>query len=79
MDNNKRFIIPLKKAVEPLYESKSTYDAFAAVAKALGLEAKYTEGQTALQRVEGLYNRSRNQAKEQEHHDAFLPGILEEG
>lgn len=62
-DNNKRFIVPLKKAVEPLYESKSTYDACAAVAKALGLESQYTEGKTALERVEGLYNDARDRAR----------------
>ena len=62
-DNNKRFIVPLKKSVEPLYESKSTYDAFAAVAKALGLESDYTEGKTALAHVEGIYNDACQRAK----------------
>jgi trimethylamine-N-oxide reductase (cytochrome c) len=62
-DTNRRYIIPIKKAVEPLYESKSSYDAFAAVAKALGIESKYTEGKTALNRVEEAYNASRNRAK----------------
>ena len=64
-DNNKRFIVPLKQSVPPLYESKSTYDAFAAVAKALGLESQYTEGKTALAHVETIYNDSRDRAQSQ--------------
>ena len=64
-DTNRRYIIPLKKSVAPLYESKSSYDAFTAIAKALGVESQYTEGKTALMHVEALYNASRERAKNQ--------------
>lgn len=56
-------IIPMKKAMEPLYESKPTYEAFAALAKALGVESEFTEGKSMLGRVEDIYNGARKQAK----------------
>ncbi|MBG0790282.1 MAG: molybdopterin guanine dinucleotide-containing S/N-oxide reductase [Desulfovibrionaceae bacterium] len=53
-----RFIIPLKPCIEPQYESKPTYDAFAFVADKLGIGDKYTEGKTGEQWLESFYNQA---------------------
>ena len=45
--NNHRVITLQHKCIEPLGESKSDYDIFAAVAERLGLGAVYTEGGTS--------------------------------
>jgi len=45
--NNHRVITMQHKAIEPLGESKSDYDIFAAVSEKLGLGAVYTEGGTS--------------------------------
>ncbi|TIH12821.1 trimethylamine-N-oxide reductase TorA [Marinifilum sp. JC120] len=53
-----RFLIPLKPAIEPLYESKPTYEAFAFVAEKLGIGSKFTEGKTGMQWLESFYNQA---------------------
>jgi len=44
---NHRIIIYQKKCIEPLYESKSDYEIFAALAERLGFKEEYTEGNSA--------------------------------
>ncbi len=41
---NFRVVVRMKKCIEPLWESKSDYQIFTLLARRLGLEAEYTEG-----------------------------------
>lgn len=58
-----RFLIPLKPAIKPQYESKSTYDAFAFVAGKLGIGSQFTEGKSGAQWLESFYNQAMADAK----------------
>jgi molybdopterin guanine dinucleotide-containing S/N-oxide reductase-like protein len=52
---NRRVIVLQKKAIEPLGESKSDYDIFAMVAKRLGFEDKFTEGNSQYDWVKKMF------------------------
>lgn len=43
---NFRVLVRMKKCIEPLWESKSDYEIFTLLARKLGVEAAYTEGNT---------------------------------
>lgn len=55
-------IIAMKKAIEPLYESKSDYEIFAALAPKMGLGQKFSEGKTPLAWIRSFYDEARKQA-----------------
>ncbi len=58
-----RYIVAMKKTVEPLYESKSDYDIFAGVSKKLGFENKFTEGKSEMDWIKQFYSVAQKQAK----------------
>ncbi|NJB69465.1 trimethylamine-N-oxide reductase (cytochrome c) [Desulfobaculum xiamenense] len=60
---NGQFLLPMKKLVEPLYESRSTYDVFTAVAERLGVGREFTEGKTDMDWLRSFYDGARSQAK----------------
>ncbi|MBB5046582.1 trimethylamine-N-oxide reductase (cytochrome c) [Rhodopseudomonas rhenobacensis] len=53
--NSKRAYIAMKKVVEPLFESKSDYAIFTALAERLGLGQEFTEGKSELDMVRDVY------------------------
>ncbi|NJB67565.1 anaerobic dimethyl sulfoxide reductase subunit A [Desulfobaculum xiamenense] len=61
------YVIFARKAVEPLFESRSIYDICAAVAKRLGVGEAYTEGRDRAGWLAHLYEESRR----------LLPGLPE--
>ncbi|MDM8541962.1 molybdopterin-dependent oxidoreductase [Desulfococcaceae bacterium HSG9] len=63
IDSVKTLIAPIKSAIKPLYESKPSFEAFSAIAEALGIgkEFKYNE---PFKLVEISYNAARKAAKD---------------
>ncbi|MFC1845969.1 molybdopterin-dependent oxidoreductase [Chloroflexota bacterium] len=55
---NHSVIVYQQKCVEPLYESKSDYGIFTELAKRLGIEDEYTEGNTEEDWIEKMFNAS---------------------
>ena len=62
-DYSARFIYPIHKVIDPLFESKPTFDICAAIADRLGYGMKYTEGKSNMDWIEGFYNAAVKQAK----------------
>ncbi len=58
-----RYIVAMKKCIEPLYEAKSDYDIFTGIAKELGLEKKYTENRSEMDWIKHFYSIAQKQAK----------------
>jgi biotin/methionine sulfoxide reductase len=56
------FILAMKKAVEPLGESRSDFDIFGAIAGRLGLGERFTEGRDEMGWIRHLYETSRSDA-----------------
>jgi len=61
-DYSTRFLFPMHKVIEPLYESKSDYDVCAAIADRLGHKAKFTEGKNEMQWLKSFYDSALKQA-----------------
>ena len=59
-----RYMIAMKKAVEPVGEARDDYWIFSALAERLGAEAAYTEGRDSMQWLRHLYAASTVRAKE---------------
>jgi molybdopterin guanine dinucleotide-containing S/N-oxide reductase-like protein len=55
---NHRVIVYQKKCIEPLFESKSDYDIFAALAERLGVGEDFTEGNSDEDWIEKVFNYS---------------------
>jgi len=62
-DYSARFIYPIHKVIDPLFESKPTFDICAAIAERLGYGLKYTEGKSNLDWIESFYNAAVKQAE----------------
>ncbi len=58
-----RYIVAMKKTINPLYEAKSDYDIFTGIAKKLGFEKKFTEEKTDIDWIKRFYSISQKQAK----------------
>ncbi len=58
-----RLMTPMRKAVEPLYESRSDFDIFNTLAKALGYGNGFDDGKTEMEWIEGFYDAALTQAK----------------
>ena len=58
-----KYIVAMKKTVEPRYESKDDIDIFAGISKKLGFEKKYTEGKSSLDWIKHFYSIASKQAK----------------
>ncbi|MDD9962595.1 MAG: molybdopterin-dependent oxidoreductase [Gammaproteobacteria bacterium] len=56
------FITPMRKAADPLGESRSDFEIFAALAERFGRAAAFTEGRDEMAWVEGLYEKTRESA-----------------
>ena len=49
------YIIAMQQAIEPVADSRNDYDIFAGIARAMGLEAEFTEGRDAQDWIESIY------------------------
>ena len=56
------FITPMRKAAEPLGESRNDFEIFAALAERFGKAAEFTEGRDEMAWVEALYETTRENA-----------------
>ncbi|MEM1994306.1 MAG: molybdopterin-dependent oxidoreductase, partial [Nitrososphaerales archaeon] len=54
-----KYLIFMKKAVEPLGEAKSDYEIFTLLAEKLGFKQQYTEGRTEMDWLRYLYSQSK--------------------
>jgi len=62
-DYSSRAILAMKKVVEPMFEARSDYDIFAAIAKRLGKEKEFTEGKSEMDWIRSFYDAALTQAK----------------
>ncbi|MDO4232514.1 MAG: trimethylamine-N-oxide reductase TorA [Lautropia sp.] len=56
-------IVAMKKIVEPMFEARNDYDIFAAIAKKLGKEYEFTQGQTEMDWIRGLYEAAKIESR----------------
>jgi trimethylamine-N-oxide reductase (cytochrome c) len=56
-------ILAMKQAIEPVFEARSDYDIFVALAKRLGVETAFTTGKTEMDWVRTIYESTAAQAK----------------
>ncbi len=56
--NNHRIIVYQKKCIEPLYESKSDYEIFSALAERMGFKEDYTEGNSVEDWIKKMFDTS---------------------
>ena len=62
-DYNSSHIIAMKKAIEPIKESKDDYEICRLISKKMGYEKEFTDGKaTQLDWIKEFYNNSKNQA-----------------
>ena len=57
-------IVPIKAAIDPLYESREPFAVFSEIARALGIEEEFTMGKTTMELIEDSYNVARKRAKD---------------
>lgn len=69
-----RFMIAMKRAIEPVGEARDDYAVFAELSRRLGSHAAYTESRDTMQWLRHLYEASRVRARE---FDIALPGFDE--
>ncbi|SIN80711.1 trimethylamine-N-oxide reductase TorA [Halodesulfovibrio marinisediminis] len=62
-DYSAKYIMPMKKVIDPLYESKSTYEIFSLLAKQMGYGDAFTEGKGEMDWVASFYDSARKQGK----------------
>jgi trimethylamine-N-oxide reductase (cytochrome c) len=61
-DYSRRYIFPMHKVIEPLFEARSDYDIFAAVAERLGVREAFTEGKSEMEWLASIYKGAQRQA-----------------
>jgi len=57
-------IVPIKAAIEPLYESKEPFAIFSEIARAVGIEKEFTMGKTAMELIEDSYEVARKRSRD---------------
>jgi trimethylamine-N-oxide reductase (cytochrome c) len=71
-------IVAMKKVVDPVFESKTDYDIFAAIAEKLGKGKEFTEGKSEMDWIKSFYDAALTQAKAKKidmpEFDAFWNG-----
>ncbi len=59
------FVVFMEKAVDPTEKARNDYDILTAIARRLGVEEEFTEGRSAIEWVEHIYERSRQEVARQ--------------
>jgi trimethylamine-N-oxide reductase (cytochrome c) len=62
-DYSSRYILAMKKVVDPVFEARNDYDIFAAVAERLGKGKEFTEGRSEMDWIRSFYDAALAQAK----------------
>jgi trimethylamine-N-oxide reductase (cytochrome c) len=62
-DYANRAFIAMKKVIDPVFEARSDYDIFAAIAERLGKAKEFTEGKSEMDWLKSFYEDARTQAK----------------
>jgi trimethylamine-N-oxide reductase (cytochrome c) len=62
-DYSSRYIMAMKKVVDPVFEARSDYDIFADIAKRLGKEREFTEGKSEMDWLRSFYDDALKQAQ----------------
>lgn len=58
-----RLMIPMKKAIDPVFEARSDFDILNAVAKKLGYGSGFDDGKSEMEWIRGFYEAAQTQAK----------------
>ncbi|WP_068312323.1 trimethylamine-N-oxide reductase TorA [Polycladidibacter hongkongensis] len=61
-DYSKKAILAMKKVVEPLFEARSDFDAFAGIAERFGKKEEFTEGKDEMAWIRSFYEAAKKQA-----------------
>jgi trimethylamine-N-oxide reductase (cytochrome c) len=56
-------ILAMKKVIDPVFESRSDYDIFAAISERLGKGKEFTEGKSEMDWIQSFYEAAQTQAK----------------
>jgi biotin/methionine sulfoxide reductase len=67
-----RYVIAMKRAIEPVAESRSDYDIFAALSERMGVKDKFTEGRNETAWLRHLYDEAAQRAR---NYDLELPSF----
>ncbi|TAN34952.1 molybdopterin guanine dinucleotide-containing S/N-oxide reductase [bacterium] len=67
-----RYLIAMKRAVDPLGDARSDFDIFSALAVRLGIETAFTEGRDEMAWIKHIYEKTRERAAES---DIALPAF----
>ncbi len=67
-------IVPIKAAIEPLYESREPFAIFSEIARAVGIEQEFTMGRTAMELIEDSYEVARKRSK---NNGIDMPGFTQ--
>jgi len=62
-DYSGKYIMPMKKVVDPLYESKPTYEIFSLLAEKMGYGEGFTDGNSEMDWVQSFYDSAQSQAE----------------
>jgi trimethylamine-N-oxide reductase (cytochrome c) len=62
-DYSNRYILAMKKVVDPVFEARNDFDIFAAVAERLGKGKEFTEGRSEMDWIRSFYDAALTQAK----------------
>jgi trimethylamine-N-oxide reductase (cytochrome c) len=62
-DYSGRAIMAMKKVIDPVFESRSDYDIFAALADKFGKSKEFSEGKSEMDWIKSFYNDAQTQAK----------------
>ena len=62
-DYSSRYILAMKKVIDPVFESRNDYDIFAAISERLGKGQAFTEGKSEMDWLRIFYNAALTQAK----------------
>src|SRR5208337_3004334 len=71
-------ILAMKKVIDPVFESRTDYDIFAAISERLGKGKEFTEGKSEMDWIKSFYDAALTQAKAKKidmpEFDAFWNG-----
>ncbi len=62
-DYSQRYLIAMKKVIDPIFESKSDFDIFTAISDRLGKKQQFTEGKTEMDWLRSFYDAAIPQSK----------------
>ncbi len=77
-DYSSRYILAMKKVVDPVFEARNDYDIFAAISERFGKGKEFTEGKSEMDWLRSFYDAALTQAKAKKipmpEFDAFWSG-----